>query len=161
MGVDIHVYLEVKNDNEWINLSLSPNYHKYKPPFEDLTDYNVISGILGNRDYYLFDYLCGSSRYIDSGIEIIAPLRGLPKDVSEEVKKEYDEYANAWFGTTWYDFRELELFVQTKQAICIDEDGKKYNPVKVWFNKIVDILSGFGIYYPAINEVRVIVWFDC
>ena len=98
MGVDINVFIEKrdKDTGKWSVLS---------------TDYDAV---YEGRNYGLFGLLAG----VRSTSGMLQPVRGLPEDVSDELRKLYDEYdyfpydsrdEYGYFSATYYDFCELEL----------------------------------------------------
>lgn len=89
--------------------------------------------------------------------------------MSDEVKKEYRN-GEWYFGETWYDYCELNLYADTNKAFENEEvydvnSGtyyvtNKYNVVRPFVDTIDMILEAYGIYYPKPGEVRIVIWFD-
>ncbi|MBC2874236.1 MULTISPECIES: hypothetical protein [Streptomyces] len=98
MGTDIYGGIEIRNpnaDEDWYT----------RPPWERAVDlYPLYSG----RDYAAFGCLFGVRDLV--GWEPVAAGRGLPPDVSPELRKEFDEAAGldaAVHGPTWVTWAEL------------------------------------------------------
>ena len=98
MEVDINLFIEKrdKDTGKWHALS---------------TYYDAV---YEGRDYGLFGLLAG----VRSTSGMLQPVRGLPEDVSDELRKLYNEYdyfpyesrdEYGYFSATYYDFCELEL----------------------------------------------------
>lgn len=100
MGCDIFVSIEQrdKKTNTWKNLSL---YTKGEDG-----SYNEV-GVYDIRDYELFSVLAGVRGSTGS---FVSP-RGIPDDVSDEVKEAYENGINYWHTPTWYDYCELKGYI--------------------------------------------------
>ena len=91
MGCDIHCNLEYKRNREsnWFDIDLYKR-NKYfgidgcedEPEFWKVSLYN-------DRSYFLFGLLAGVRNY---NVEPIIKPRGIPDDVSESIKKHYDNW---------------------------------------------------------------------
>lgn len=158
MGVDIHIFVEAYNKEKkaWEYKTL---YRKDCDKFEDVCE------ILDGRDYKLFGRLAG----VRSAVSPFVKPRGLPDDLSDEVKNEYGN-GEGYFCETWYDYCELNLYADTDKAFEEEEEhwiaAKKYttdryNVVRPFVDKIDMILDAYGVYYPKPGEVRIVMWFDC
>lgn len=90
MGCDIHLYVEVREDGQWVN---KPLRHTYD-----------------GRNYNLFAILAGVRNRHD--ILPISDPRGLPPDVSKEVEGE----ADGDHSHSWLTLAELMAFDWTQTA---------------------------------------------
>lgn len=164
MGIDIHAYIERYNKkyNRWESLSLYKKCEDGK--FKQLEFYNY-------RDYILFYVLAGVRGVI--GLDTtISPLRGLPDDLSDEVKKEYEEYKEIYYCETWYDYCELINYRNGYDEALSYEDGElnfddrvNKEPVLLSLTNFIkcidDVLDAYDIWLPNPGEIRIILWFDC
>jgi hypothetical protein len=115
MGCDIHVYLEKKkkiNDVEqWVNID-----HWQKNPYfnmegyEDERELEHVSAYQG-RNYELFGILAGVR---DNSMNPIDDPRGLPDDISNETRKEYELWGRDAHTPTYFTLDELLDFYQKK-----------------------------------------------
>ncbi len=106
MGCDIHSYVEVKIDGIWC----IPN-----PP---IFEYDDIAKRIYNeayhnhpfewRDYGVFDFLADVRNY--SKVPPIAENRGMPDDVSEEVKVALEGWEWDGHSYSWLSLKELTVF---------------------------------------------------
>ena len=87
MGCDIHAYLEKKNSDG---------------------TYSYVKDVFESREYNLFAFLAGVRNYIR--IKPINDARGLPTDLSEYVKDEYENWKYDAHSVSWIDVDELYDF---------------------------------------------------
>lgn len=170
MGVDISMFIEKrdKDTGKWSALS---------------TDYDAI---YEGRDYGLFGLLAG----VRSTSGMLQPVRGLPENVSDELRKLHDEYD--YFSATYYDFCELELasYIMSQWAEflvgnCLalrdygyylvsmsgveiaDSIGYNLNQFDSLASFIDDVKKfirshdGCDVDKIVPNEYRIVMWFDC
>lgn len=152
IGADVHAYLEKfnKETRQWENANL------YKKNSDGtFTLVNFYNG----RNYDLFGKLAGVRGSEDP---MVYP-RGLPDDLSPEVKEEFGDGLD-WHSATWYDMRELELLVKAGEGKvpCWDEDDNMttYDPVADFVEAARVALDMQWIWVYNMNEVRVVIWFD-
>lgn len=168
MGTDIHVMVERYNrkENKWENVSI---YTK-----SSNGEFKVVDIYIG-RNYHLFGMLAGVRGSYD---ETLVGLRGLPDDISDDVKKYWDDYSDCWHSATWYDYCELRAYEDTMKKLdkcmkelvllrsedseCddLDDDISGYDCLNDFMNSIRFVMDAYKIWYPCPGEVRVIVWFD-
>lgn len=89
MGCDIHTFAEKQNEDGVFEM------------IEGLAPFD-------SRSYGTFGFLAGVRNY--SGVTPIAEPRGLPSDVSEEVKDEHESWSCGAHSTTWLTVAELKAF---------------------------------------------------
>lgn len=147
MGCDIHVYIEVK-EGQWVFYS---------------TD------IFNYRYYGLFGFLANQRNYSQS--DYLQENRGLPEDVSIEVKQESDDLGINGHSHGWLLLEELLNFDYNKtfydmrgccNCVC---DGCSRNKAKLityteflgkhFFDELEE-LKGLG----DPKHVRIVFWFD-
>jgi hypothetical protein len=170
MGVDITCYVELCDDNGW---HIAPVKVENKYAYNDSDKWTWAQPWHG-RDYELFDILT------DGHINIDSP-RGLPNDVSDEVKAERDRFrdegldfglsisCDSAYNDTYFTLFELELALKNRKKF-----PKHYKYKDAFGNKIkeegphrslkgfVTAISNFADlcgYYDS-TDVRVILWLD-
>ena len=171
MSVDIHCFVESydKESNEWNEEYFIDGQSNEKIPVYD------------DRDYGLFGVLAG----VRSGFRGLVEPRGLPDDLSDEVKEEWND--GEFFGETWYDYCELKAYVNSivscseaiRQIVHVNEkdcmlddilgdmqDGDMLYVITE-MESLVDFmqhinyaLSGYDK-VPVPGDVRIVMWFDC
>lgn len=160
MGCDIHVYLEkyasINGKSTWVNV----DYWQKNPYFgitESEREYEHVSCYVG-RNYDLFGILAG----VRSGEDPIDEPRGLPEDVTEVTKKEY-ERGDMIHTPTYYTLKEL------KDYLYENSDNKE---IFDCLNRFVEGINDrfkeeFYIgkldekrYTIKENSFRVVFWFD-
>lgn len=160
MGCDIHVYLEkytsINGKSTWVNV----DYWQKNPYFgitEDEREYEHVSCYVG-RNYDLFGILAG----VRSSEDPIDEPRGLPEDVTEVTKKEY-ERGDMIHTPTYYTLKELkdylyensdnkEIFECLNRFVgCVDDRFKEEFYIGKHDEKRYTIKE---------NSFRVVFWFD-
>jgi len=126
MGCDIHGFVEVRD-------ARPESLKKYRDDFVPWWTPIICVGSFLTRDYNLFGVLAGVRWYDPSWEwEPIAPNRGLPDDVSYEVRSScmmYDEKQREWVddedhhSTTWMLLSEIKAFNWDKKI-----NDQKHNP---------------------------------
>lgn len=169
MGKDITVYVEVRDNGKW-NILPVKYLNKYAEEGEDAWAY---AKPWRGRNSELFGILTRAYNNIDYP-------RGLPDDVSAEVKAERDKWfyesdvdgtrVDGAFDDTWFTLSELMLAVNDRKKYpkwlkYKDEFGAKQREAGPYWslNGFVTAISNFvdiadGYYSPA--NVRAVMWFD-
>lgn len=169
MGKDITVYVEVRDNGKW-NILPVKYLNKYAEEGEDAWAY---AKPWRGRNSELFGILTRSYNNIDYP-------RGLPDDVSAEVKAERDKWfyesdvdgtrVDGAFDDTWFTLSELMLAVRDRKKYpkwykFKDEFGAKQREAGPYWslNGFVTAISNFvdiadGYYSP--ENVRAVMWFD-
>ena len=136
MGCDIHCHFEIKVYGEW---------HHYSQPKVD-------------RWYQLFGKLAGVR---DESQKPIAPVRGLPKDVSFTTKFDSDHWGIDGHTRSWITSKE---FVKLWKWIEKEKGRFNLELYEEW-----DFLfgNGFGDFYEYpesypkdLEDFRLVFWFD-
>lgn len=121
MGCDIHMYAEVKKDSKWEKVGKvfkNPYYDKTRPSTtaEDGYEWNakLIDNPYKKRNYSLFAILADvrngfgcAGCDLGDGFNPIDDPRGLPKDVSREIKKESDSWDCDGHSHSYFTLKEL------------------------------------------------------
>lgn len=171
IGVDITCYVELRdNDNGW---HIAPVKVENKYAYNDSDKWTLAQPWHG-RDYELFDILT------DGPINIDSP-RGLPSDVSDEVKAERNRFrdegldfglslsCDSAYNDTYFTLFELKLALKNRKKFpkhykYKDECGNKikeegpHRSLKGFVTAISNFADLCG-YYDS-TDVRVILWLD-
>lgn len=131
MGCDIHFFLEKKVDGQWKSMDKwtiddeedeSYKYVKYDDSFYGGRNYNLFSILADVRNGYGFAG-CDTG----DGFTPISYPKGLPKDVTSEVKSYSDGYGIDGHSHSWYTLKELEDYdwttKKTKQRMLIPSEN--------------------------------------
>ncbi|MEI2465139.1 hypothetical protein [Niallia taxi] len=161
MGCDIHMFLEVrkypyqdeKRENGiWISKdkwSIEPdhylcpedNYKKYRVDYDDL--------IYKGRNYYLFSVLANVRNY--NSFDYISEPKGLPNDVSSEIKDESDHWGSDGHSHSYLTLRELLSYNWNKEIIAHDLYGTEEKAKAELGDKIISSypngVFGFKVEY--------------
>lgn len=110
MGCDIHFYIEKKVKNKWVCTDkIIPNIDYDEDDPHDL-DYELCSKYIG-RSYSLFGILADVRNY---DFNYISLPKGLPNDVSKEIKEWSDRWGNDGHSHSWFTLKELLDFNWTQ-----------------------------------------------
>ncbi len=125
MGADIHPHAEVRRDGTW--------HHVTDEIFPDIDNYlfgddKRTAAPFDARNYHMFTLFAGV-RHV-GGVPTIAEPRGLPADVSPEVRAEHGGDLD-WFGASWLTLGEL-LAVDYDQERTAGGSGET-GPLREWF----------------------------
>lgn len=180
MGKDITVFAEVRDrkTQKWNIVPVKVRYNRYipsdpaKPHIRDKTvpAWRYAQPWMG-RNYELFSVLEGGNYN-----SILDYARGLPVDMSGEVKNEHDKFKREdaedsfWcYGETWYTLAELEAALTNKKKYPkwekdVDCDGHEFKvagvrrDLKDFVDAIWHFVNLYGYYDSA--DVRVVMWWD-
>jgi hypothetical protein len=93
MGCDIHPFVERRENGRWEAGIVDFGRNRYdKSPF-------------GWRSYGVFGFLADVRNY--SRVPTIAECRGLPDDVSDYVRQQYEEWQSDAHSASWVTVKEL------------------------------------------------------
>ena len=147
MGCDIHAYAEVLLKGRWHQAGEVGYDWNYDTVTHEETRILAIKDVYDERNYTLFGILAGV-RVDDE--EPIIERRGLPSDVSKELKKRSDNMGADGHSHHYYYVDEL---VENKLRFV----GREY--VKSFVPEVIDYLVGLGK-FPGVEDVRFVFWFD-
>jgi hypothetical protein len=118
MGCDIHSYAEIKKDNKWEKLgNVFPNEYYRKEEEGDGNEWNVpfVDHPYNSRCYNLFAILADvrngrgfAGIPTGDGFTPISEPKGLPDDVTPEVREESDEWDSDGHSHSWFTLKELQ-----------------------------------------------------
>lgn len=150
MGCDIHSFVEVRGPGGW--------EHVPGPVVTPLDRWSDPSEPFGWRGYRMFGFLANVRNYY--GVPTIAPMRGLPVDVSSQGR---DVHAGDDCGSSWLMLSELLAYDYDQEF----EDKQPFpgDPVRTTvrdhlgdlFFRHLDELGELG----CPDDVRVVFWFSC
>lgn len=107
MGCDIHFYVEKKDENgKWVSVdkwSTDP----WECDEQDYIDVKSEDSFYHDRNYLLFGIL---AHVRDRRVVSISLPRGLPEDISPEVKKRSDDYGGDGHSHSWLTLAELMAY---------------------------------------------------
>lgn len=179
MGCDIHCMVEYRDvyaggDGKWHAIEIKNPYRVYHIPDNDgnMVEYDSYIEPYDGRDYQLFGILAGvrSDEYPQ-----MDDARGLPPDVSDEVRAKFDEYSDDYHTPSWYTLNELESWYNNKENFhSVDYKDEAFKPylrrikkedkdMRERFKSFmwgVDFMASLAEYYVAPQNVRVVFWFD-
>lgn len=148
MGCDIHCFVEKRNNknNQWelFNEKIFTQWRdeKCSKPFSD-RNYAVFATLAGVRNIY--------------GMTPIVPSRGVPDDMSEQVKKELDLRRYDAHSGNWIYLKELLDFDFDN---CISKNSKDtYRELissEEFFTNLEELRT---VGNP--EDVRIVFWFYC
>lgn len=146
MGCDIHFYVEKKDGDKWVSADkwTSDPWDSGEP---DYVDVKREDSFYHDRDYLLFGILAGVR---DRSLPPIAKPRGLPADMSSEVRARSESYGIDGHSHSWLTLAEL---------LAHDwSDGLKdrYGRVRLFVSETLPRLEKLG----EPENVRVVFFFD-
>lgn len=132
MGCDIHVHIEVKNNDKWEHYSL--------PHIE--------------RHYELFAKMADVRNF--NGIKPISEPKGLPDDLSIVTQIDVDRWGEDAHSHSWFGPEEL---VKLRDWYGSDmEMTKEFG--YVFGSYLSDFIEYRGEYPKEVQDLRIVFWFD-
>lgn len=171
MGCDIHSFAEVKRNNKWEKVNDHFSLDDYdKEYYKKEKGDNPFDW----RDYSIFAFLAGVRNY--DHCEPISKPKGLPEDLSDEVKQHYEDWECDAHSASYLKAKELLEFDYDKTfwnrritkvegnctngaALAEEGEGKVLTyreNLGEWFFKHLEELKTLG----EPENVRIIFWFD-
>lgn len=174
MGCDIHSYVEVKKNNKW---------QVPEPPIFEYDD--IGKRIYGKthhnhpfewRNYGVFGFLADVRNY--SRVPSITAKRGIPDDVSGEVKAELESWDSDAHSCSWLSLKELTEFDYdatfedrrtTRQtgpnswngaALADEGDGEVVTFREFLGQPFFRDLEAMKELAKSTEDVRIVFWFD-
>jgi len=105
MGCDIHCYAEVNKSGIWEKIGDMFKNPWYNPDKDDSFYKEFIDHPYDDRNYNLYAILAN----VRNGYDLIpiAYPKGLPEDVSDEIKSNSDDWCGDGHSHSWFTFKEL------------------------------------------------------
>ena len=160
MGCDIHVYLEkytpINGENKWVNV----DHWQLNPHFgmdDSEREYDHVPFYWG-RNYDLFSILAE----VRGSMDPITNPRGLPEDVTEIIRKEY-ERGDIVHTPSYYTLKELKdyLYNNSENEEIVENLTAFVDRMDIRFKEEFWITDGDQKRYTIKeNGFRVVFWFD-
>lgn len=136
MGCDIHIFAEVKKDNKWEKVGKIFNCPYFNENEEENGwNYKFTDSPYRGRNYNLFAILADvrngrgfAGVKIGDGFNPISDPKGLPEDVSEEIKANSDEWGGDGHSHSYFSLLELKTYNWNQYTIhqgCVDIEEYK------------------------------------
>jgi hypothetical protein len=161
MGCDIHVYLEkytsVNGEYKWVNVDhwqLNPDFGSH----ENEREYDLIPFYWG-RNYDLFSILAE----VRGSYDPIDDPRGLPEDVTDATRKEFERWGRDAHTPSHYTLKELKDYLyNNSEDEEVTETLKRFvEPMENRFREEFWITNDDEKRYTVKeNTFRVVFWFD-
>jgi hypothetical protein len=161
MGCDIHVYLEkytsVNGEYKWVNVDhwqLNPDFGSH----ENEREYDLIPFYWG-RNYDLFSILAE----VRGSYDPIDDPRGLPEDVTDATRKEFERWGQDAHTPSHYTLKELKDYLyNNSEDDELTETLKRFvEPMENRFREEFWITNDDEKRYTVKeNAFRVVFWFD-
>ncbi len=161
MGCDIHVYLEkytsVNGEYRWVNVDhwqLNPDFGSH----ENEREYDLIPFYWG-RNYDLFSILAE----VRGSYDPIDDPRGLPEDVTDATRKEFERWGRDAHTPSHYTLKELKDYLyNNSEDEEVTETLKRFvEPMENRFREEFWITNDDEKRYTVKeNTFRVVFWFD-
>jgi hypothetical protein len=161
MGCDIHVYLEkytsVNGEYKWVNVDhwqLNPDFGSH----ENEREYDLIPFYWG-RNYDLFSILAE----VRGSYDPIDDPRGLPEDVTDATRKEFERWGRDAHTPSHYTLKELKDYLyNNSEDDELTETLKRFvEPMENRFREEFWITNDDEKRYTVKeNAFRVVFWFD-
>lgn len=162
MGCDVHTHLEKRVQGVWQPAKEPVKNEDFDPDSEDTwyTEFELpCSGNLtGGRYYSAFGLLSGV-RHTLEGYQVIPDDCGIPEDVSEPVKADYERWdsdAHTPGYVLWSELIAMQERIKIDTLLAKVESG--------WLEVINDLVDGFKSCCDEANihvlEGRIVLWYD-
>lgn len=174
MGADIHAYVECKdvNTGKWKAILVENPFELYYSNKDDKGYHPYIQPYDG-RNYYLFGILAGVRANVYPQID---DPRGLPCDMSDALRKLWDDGDGWWHTPSWYSLAELRAWADKKRNFrvcdysCIadsieikaqkDEDKHMRETFKSLVSGVEFMSDLYNHGLTPASDVRLVFWFD-
>lgn len=173
MGCDIHWYVEARVKEKWVSqdrVSKEDGEFKLVEQFGDETiPRKITQASLGEsvqwsyigRNYVLFAVLANVRNGSRNPVPCIVKARGLPKDISTEVKAEAERTLVDSHTHSWLLLSEILNWKKWDDKLAADREIDKHVTIKQWcrtFCKIV--IPKMEKLRNDPKDVRAVFWFD-
>ena len=167
MGCDIHMHVEYKLTNRGDSVWRCGDYFRLDNPLAEEPEIKCIE-LYSSRNYDLFAVLADVRNY--DGMECIAYPKGLPWDVTEYVKHEYQAWEDDAHSCSYFTLRELidyhneheplDAFDKDILKPLIDRLKQRADDLDViwdfeWNNSLTKDVA-----YKKSDNIRIVFWFD-
>ena len=167
MGCDIHMHVEYKNTGRGDAIWRCGDYFKVDNPLSEAPTLKRI-GLYEGRNYSLFAVLADVRNY--NLMDYVAEPKGLPDDVTDFVKREYQAWGSDAHSCSYFTLQELIDFYDEHKPV----DPLGYDILKPIINKLkqradeLDLIWDFewdnsftrDVAYKKADNIRIVFWFD-
>ena len=110
MGCDIHCFVEVRDRNKkWKKVTgFTNDYYNSSDPYCSSEEYKDSDNILMERNYWEFAVLAGVRNH--DGIEPISDPKGVPDNVSDEIRQEIDDWGDDGHSHSYLTAEEISKY---------------------------------------------------
>lgn len=163
MGCDIHLFvekkIEVKDGFErkgyWLSIDKwTKNEYFFHYPNEPEWHVSVEDEMYSTRNYVLFAILASVRNYFD--IQPISIPRGLPRDVTPEIKKLSDYEGADGHSHSWLLLDEILNFDWDK---TFTDDGQTYSYCD-FCRDFIEVFIPRLLKIDEPEKIRIVFWFD-
>lgn len=117
MGCDIHSYVEQQDDEDnWKQIhGFQSDYYDPNSQYFSTEQFSNADSPIDGRNYYMFAIMV-DVRNEDGAVTPISEPRGLPDDVSSEIKKESEEWGVDGHSHSWLTVKDLMNYDQDQMV---------------------------------------------
>lgn len=146
MGCDMHIFLEKKDGDKWID----------NTPYErDWWDGSLQPQDYYCRSYLLFSILAGVRN--SEGIKPIARPRGIPDDCSKEYRNFVEQWTPDGYSHSYFTIAELEEACAKCKSVTQRETLAGFANFLL---KMVEVMNPYDITFLNRDKYRVCFFFD-
>lgn len=157
MGCDIHLYVEVKENDEWKGVLNPANTNDYVYDHDNDEEIAVPGYRWGfDRNYFAFGILAG----VRSSLECIYPERGLPSDICQQIKLFSDMYGPDGHTHSYLSLSELKTIIDANQSIRYAVDYENYKLFKNGYDDFQSVPSWIAKQYTCITNEQMDLYLE-
>ncbi len=153
------MYVEVRKNNKW---------EKVGQVFKGWKEGILSDQPYHGRNYDLFAILANvrngrgfAGIKTGEGFNPISEPKGLPEDVSPEVKQSSDDWDVDGHSHSWHTVADLINYNWHQETISYGEKGKYFEFCEDFLDNTVPSLEELGVELPGrASDVRIVFWFD-
>jgi hypothetical protein len=150
MGCDIHLYSETKRNGRWMADKAATFFQGKEDPEDTYETTTLEDSYEGGRNYRLFGLLAGVRCSWPFSFE----ERGLPDDMSDQVKKLSDSWEGDAHSHSWLTRQELQH--KATELMISPEEG-----AHMCAGYLQSLLADLPVTdNPDPSEQRIVFWFD-
>lgn len=170
MGCDIHEHFEIRTEGGWKRIQVLPELGWNTSTPEQEEAYWRLPLFIG-RDYDLFAVLAGVRNRLN--LLPIASPRGLPDDVSDEVREDWNQAQRfpEVHSPSWLSLYELLTFDWDQSVIhlesIVEQDTRWVRPELVTYRDVISenrfVAEGLAQLQEFVadpSNLRMVFWFD-
>lgn len=180
MGTDIHCMVEYRDaysdgDKKWHQIRIENPYrtdYYCSGSDDDILECHPFIEPLDGRDYQLFGILAGVR---SDDYPTIDSCRGIPLDVSEDVKSILEKEEPFIHSISWYTLKELLCWYNNEKNFhSVDYEDEYYAPylddikkedsyMRERFQSFIygiEFIASLACYYATYENIRIVFWFD-